>query len=93
LYPTWEEFAEKGMSPDWLVKETQYAMSLVEGRIPIYPGIQGWDPATEDQIWTMLDAAFNQAKVSGITTYCWSEMTWDKIATYKRFFTQVLGLS
>jgi hypothetical protein len=93
LYPTWEEFAEKGMSPDWLVKETQYAMSLVEGRVPIYPGIQGWDPATIEQIWNMLDAAFNQAHVSGITTYCWSEMTWDKIAVYKRFFTEVLGVT
>ncbi len=91
LYPTWEEFAEKGMSPDWLVKETQYAMAMVEDRVPIYPGIQGWEPATVDQIWQMLEGAFNKAGARGITTYCWSEMTWEKIATYKRFFTEVLG--
>ncbi len=93
LQPEWETFEQEGMPPEWLVSEAMLAMELVEGRVPIYPGIQGWDPATEDQIWKMLDAAFNQAYASGITTYCWSEMTWDKIAVYKRFFTEVLGVT
>jgi len=90
LPESWDTFVSEGMPPHWLVREVGLAAELAEGRVPIYPGIQGWEPATIDQIWNMLDAAFNQAQVSGITTYCWSEMTWDKIATYKRFFTEVL---
>ncbi len=93
LWPNWEDMRVHGMPPSWLIREALLAMELVEHRVPIYPGIQGWGPATVDEIWQMLDAAFNQVGAKGITTYCWSELTWEKIATYQRFFSQVLGVS
>jgi len=87
----WEEMRVHGMPPAWLLHETRLAMELVEGRVPIYPGVQGWEPATEEEIWQMLHAALVEAEAPGMTTYCWSEFTWEKIATYKRFFNEVLG--
>jgi len=87
---TWEEFTASGMPASWLHSQTKYAQDVVFGRAEIYPGIQGWEPATPQEIQAMLGAAFD-AGAKGITTYCYSNMTWDKFDVYREVFKAQFG--
>jgi hypothetical protein len=87
---TWEQFTAGGMPANWVASQTQYVRRLVGGRAEVYPGIQGWEPATPEQIRAMLNAAFD-AGAHGITTYCYSNLTWDKFDVYREVFKQRFG--
>ena len=90
LPDTWDEFRAGGMPANWVFSQTKYVQGLVGGRAKVYPGIQGWDPATADEIRAMLNAAFD-AGAPGITTYCYSNMTWDKFDVYREVFKARFG--
>jgi len=90
LPDTWAEFSVTGMPANWVASQTQYVRGLMGGRAEVYPGIQGWDPATPEQIREMLNAAFD-AGAHGITTYCYSNLTWEKIGVYRDVFKQRFG--
>ena len=82
LPATLDEFRVTGMPPHWALLQTKYVQGVVGGAAQVYPGIQGWDPATPEQIRAMLNAVFD-AGARGITTYCYAEMTWEKIEVYR----------
>lgn len=90
LPSTLDEFRSTGMPPAWAALQTKYVQGLLGGRAQAYPGIQGWDPATPEQIRAMLNAVFD-AGASGIATYCYGEMTWEKIAVYRDVFKARFG--
>jgi len=90
LPDTWDEFRTSGMPANWVLSQTKYVEGLVGGRAKVYPGIQGWDPATADEIRAMLNAAFDAGAV-GITTYCYSNMTLDKLDVYREVFQARFG--
>jgi hypothetical protein len=88
--PAWPEFRDHGMPPNWVYAATKYCQNEVGGKAKIYPGIQGWEPATGDEIRAMLNAAFD-AGAPGITTYCYSNMTLDKLDVYREVFQARFG--
>jgi hypothetical protein len=90
LPDTWNEFCASGMPANWVFSQTKYAMGAVAGGAQVYPGIQGWDPATSEEIRAMLNAAFDAGAV-GITTYCYSNMTLDKLDIYREVFRARFG--
>jgi len=83
-----EQLNKTGMPPSWVARETRLAMKLAAGKAAIFPGIQGWPPAQEADLEACLRAAFG-AGARGITTYCYSALTWPKFAVYKRVFDEV----
>lgn len=87
---TWAEFRDHGMPANWVNAQTRYCQTIVGGRAEVYPGIQGWEPATGDEIRAMLNAAFD-AGARGITTYCYSNMTLDKLDVYRDVFQARFG--
>ena len=87
---TWEQFRGGGMPAGWVAAQTRYCMDLVGKDVKVYPGIQGWEPATADEIRVILNAVFD-AGAPGITTYCYSNLTWDKFDVYREVFSQRFG--
>ena len=90
--PTLDELEKTGMPPNWVSRQTRMATRLAGGRALVFPGIQGWDPAREADLEACLRAAFS-AGARGITTYCYSNLTWSKFAVYKRVFRDVAAAS
>ena len=87
---TWDEFREAGMPANWVYSQTKYCQGVVGDKARVYPGIQGWEPATTDEIRAMLNAAFD-AGARGITTYCYSNMTWEKFPVFREVFEERFG--
>lgn len=83
-----DQLERTGMPAFWVARQTRFAMKLAAGQASIFPGIQGWDPATEADLEDCLRAAF-VADAPGITTYCYSNLTWPKFEVYKRVFRDV----
>jgi len=88
--PSWEEFGQHGMPPNWLHARIKYCQQLAGEHAAVYPGIQGWGPATTDEIRAMLNSAFD-AGAPGIITFCYSNVTWDKLDAYREVFKQRVG--
>ncbi|UCH35599.1 MAG: twin-arginine translocation signal domain-containing protein [Armatimonadota bacterium] len=87
---TWDEFREAGMPASWVSAQTKYCQGVVGDKAEVYPGIQGWEPATTDEIRAMLNAAFD-AGAPGITTYCYSNMVWEKFDVFREVFKERFG--
>jgi hypothetical protein len=67
---TLEEFKKEGMPSDWVYDEAKMAKELIEGKVPLYLGIQIWPPASPDDVKASITKAFD-AEVDGIIMYCY----------------------
>jgi len=77
-----EEFKKEGMPSDWVYSEAKMAKELIEGKVPVYLGIQIWPPASPDDVEASIAKAF-EAEVDGIIMYCYGWAPLENFAASK----------
>ncbi|MBC7235859.1 MAG: hypothetical protein H5T69_08455, partial [Chloroflexi bacterium] len=91
LEPDLDELMERGLSPDFVYRETRRAVQAVEGQIPIYPGLGfdiPWDgnyfPSEPETVYQATLKAFEAGASGLIVSREYDEMRLDNLRAVGR---------